>query len=118
MKKELSYPQFYLLHFLSEHGPTKMSELKEHLAVTGAGITGLVDHLIKKGLITRQYSRTDRRVVHAIITDQGRTVLNEIIERRREFLAALFSRMDDTEQHLVEETFTILLSKLQEYEGT
>lgn len=44
----------------------------------GPDVTRLVDQLEKKGLVTRERSTKDRRMVMHRITDEGRALLNEI----------------------------------------
>jgi len=69
MEEELTLPQYYALSLLSKKGFWKMSDLKEKLFITGAGATGIADHLVKKGLAKRSRSDQDRRIVNIEITD-------------------------------------------------
>lgn len=56
-----------------------MHTISENLLVSRANITGLIDSLEKRGYVRRQPDATDRRVVHAEITEQGRAVLHELL---------------------------------------
>jgi MarR family 2-MHQ and catechol resistance regulon transcriptional repressor len=49
-----------------------LSELGNYLVVTRANITGLVDGLVKDGLVRRVDHPEDRRMVFAELTDKGR----------------------------------------------
>ena len=40
------------------------SELRDHLGVTSAGVTTLVDRLVERGLVRRELDTEDRRVNH------------------------------------------------------
>jgi len=52
-----------------------LSQLGDHLVVTRANITGLVDGLVHEGLVRRVDHPDDRRMVLAQLTDKGRKFL-------------------------------------------
>jgi DNA-binding MarR family transcriptional regulator len=55
-----------------------MRELAAWLACDASNVTGIVDGLERRGLVTRQSDPDDRRVKHLVLTAEG--------ERRRELL--------------------------------
>jgi DNA-binding MarR family transcriptional regulator len=55
-------------------------DLAERVSLSASGITRLLDGLEKAGLVARVACPTDRRAVHAVLTDEGRARL----ERARE----------------------------------
>ena len=48
-----------------------MSEIATAVGVSSGALTRLIDRLVKEGLVYREYSTTDRRVVFAVLTDEG-----------------------------------------------
>ena len=52
--------------------PLPMSELASLLACDNSNVTGLIDRLEARDLVTRQPSPHDRRVKHLVLTDAGR----------------------------------------------
>jgi len=52
-------------------GAVKTSALAVHLGTRAANVTGVVDALVKRGLVLRQPSRLDRRVVHLALSAAG-----------------------------------------------
>ena len=56
-----------------------MTRLSRCLGVSSAAVTSIVDALDAKGYATRQPSRTDRRVIWVLLTDKGRTALDDIL---------------------------------------
>jgi DNA-binding MarR family transcriptional regulator len=73
----LSLPEYELLLHLYEH-PTQqmpMSELSRLVLLTPSGITRMVDRLEKRALVRRQSVRSDARVQHAVLTDDGRELV-------------------------------------------
>ena len=65
---------FAVLHMLlaaPEQG-LPMTVLARDLTMTSGGFTKLVDRMAKDGLVDRRGHASDRRVVHAALTEQGR----------------------------------------------
>lgn len=74
-----------VLRILLEQGPLSSAGLSRRLFVTPANITGVVDRLEKKKLVTRTRQQEDRRVVLISLTDPGRDLAGQLpdpIERR------------------------------------
>ena len=47
------------------------------MMVTVSNLTGIVDRLEEKKLVTRKRDENDRRVVHVVLTDKGRQGVQE-----------------------------------------
>jgi DNA-binding MarR family transcriptional regulator len=84
---ELSFAQLRLLTALEEEDGCPAGRLAERAAVTPATVTGMLDILEEAGIVTRERSASDRRVVIARLTDKGR----ELRERRRQEVRAVFA---------------------------
>jgi len=52
-------------------------DLSEQLILTASGVTRLLDGLEKEGWVGRDTCETDRRVVYAVLTDEGYAKLKE-----------------------------------------
>lgn len=48
-----------------------MTRLAKEAALSSGGFTKVADRMTKAGLIRREPSETDRRVTHAVLTEQG-----------------------------------------------
>lgn len=67
---------------LLRHGTTngmQLHDLGELLLVSRANITGLIDHLEKRGYAKRVVNTSDRRARYARITKKGEALLDEFI---------------------------------------
>lgn len=88
----VSGPRLLVLRLLDAHG-SKAGELASLLGVKAPAVTSLIDGLEKEGLVSREHSADDRRVVLVTLTSEGRTALREAeaVRRRymRQYLAAL-----------------------------
>ena len=77
---DLSLSQYRLLAFLSQ-GDWAASALADRLQVSRPSITGLVDGLVKRGLVERRPSPDDRRRIDHVLTAAGRAALRNADER-------------------------------------
>ena len=72
----VTYHQFQILRILHAAGkPLAQGTIGEHLLVSRANLSGLVDRMVSASLLRRRSHRKDRRVVLVDLTDRGREVL-------------------------------------------
>ena len=71
-------------------------DLADRLMLTASGVTRLLDGLEAAGLVERASCASDRRVVYAVLTDEGRARLEQASESHlagiRGFLEERFSQ--------------------------
>src|SRR5437879_1260948 len=60
---DLSCQELRLMELVGDGGPRKMSDLAEFLLLAVNSMTSAVDNLEKKGMVRRQRSEQDRRIV-------------------------------------------------------
>jgi len=113
-EENLTFPQYYALSLLSKKGFWKMNDLKEKLFITGAGATGIADHLVKKGLAQRQRSTDDRRIVNIEITDRGKNIIERVFRQRRDYLASILRRIGADKKDLLIKGLEIFVLSLEE----
>jgi MarR family transcriptional regulator, organic hydroperoxide resistance regulator len=61
--------------------PLPMHELASLLGCDNSNVTGLVDRLEARDLVTRRPSADDRRVKHVVLTTGGRRLRSELLAR-------------------------------------
>jgi DNA-binding MarR family transcriptional regulator len=75
----LTPSQYNVLRILRGEGkPLPCLEIAGRMIQVVPAITGLLDRLEKQGLVRRQRSSEDRRVIHVEITEQAVTILSEL----------------------------------------
>ena len=88
----VSAPQLNLLLPLAETARMSSGQLAEAAGLTPATTTHMLDQLAAAGIVERERSETDRRVVYSKLTEHGAKVLEE---RRRQMIAAWDDQLSD-----------------------
>ena len=68
----LTSQELKAISFLGRSGPQKMRDLADHLMLAVSSTTALTDNLEAKGMVQRERSTEDRRVVQVGLTEAGR----------------------------------------------
>lgn len=77
--------QLSALRVLERHGEMTHSELAERLFLRGSTVSGMVDRLEARGLITRRRARHDRRLVRVALAAGGKRLLEAIPKGQSKF---------------------------------
>jgi MarR family 2-MHQ and catechol resistance regulon transcriptional repressor len=96
----LTTPQFGVLEALYHLGPLSLGELADKLLVTGGNITYVMDRLERDGLVERDRSGPDRRVVTARLTAAGEELIREVFPGHARFIHELASDLTTDEKKL------------------
>ena len=95
---DLTTAQFGVLEALHHLGPLTLGDLAEKLLVTGGNVTYVMDRLQKDGLVTRRRCSQDRRVVWAELTEEGRSLIEEVFPGHAAYIEQLMSELGAGEQ--------------------
>ena len=93
----LSFPQFFLLTYLSSEDYLTMSAIAKKMGHSTAAATGLVDRLEKLGFVERVHAAEDRRKIMVRITKSGSSIVAEMRQHIASELAELMNDMDENE---------------------
>ncbi|MDQ7811744.1 MarR family transcriptional regulator, partial [Brevundimonas sp.] len=73
----LTLPQLLVLQSIRALGEVSTSAISRDVSMSSPTVVAVLDRLEAKGLIVRYRSGTDRRVVHARLTDAGLAALKD-----------------------------------------
>ena len=99
--EETTIAQYRALVVLASRGPQRMVDLAGALEVTPSTAGRMCDRLVRKGLIRRHRTRTDRRSVQVSITPAGRQVVDQATSRRRALIAGIMRKLPAARQMAV-----------------
>jgi len=89
----LTIGQLKSLFFIDFEGSTNFKKLATALGVTPPNVTGIVDHLVAQGLVSREENPEDRRMTLLKTTDKGKTLLAKLRERRMSRMSSLLAQL-------------------------
>jgi DNA-binding MarR family transcriptional regulator len=104
----LSMTQFNTLFRLHHAGICGVTEVGDHLGVTNAAASQMVERLVQQGLIERTEDPSDRRVRQLSLTEKGRRLVLDSIEARRRWMEQLTDVLDAEELAQIIQALTIL----------
>lgn len=92
-------PRFDLLAQLerAEDG-LLLGELSRRMMVSNGNVTGLVERLVRAGLIERNALEADRRAVRVRLTPKGRRAFDEMAAAHAEWIGELFAGLNEADQ--------------------
>ena len=89
----LTGPQLTVIKLLESFDNLSLSSLSERIRAQNSTVTGIIDRMEREGLVRRERSTTDRRVVHIRLSDKGQKLARQIqvepMEIFRDALAGL-----------------------------
>lgn len=99
----LTAPQILLLKSIHdrENDSVTIGEIAKDISLSQATVTTILDRLEKRELLFRERSATDKRKVHARLTDQGKRVLSDAPMPLQDQLAEAFNGLQDWEQAMI-----------------
>jgi DNA-binding MarR family transcriptional regulator len=85
-----------LLGFIGKRGEVIMRDVAEYLDVPHSTATGVIDKLVRKGLLRRVNSETDRRTVKVCLTPgKGREIFEDFIKFRHSLGEKVLTALDE-----------------------
>ena len=108
LRHNLSVSEFGVLELLWHKGPQPLGEIAERILLTTGSVTYVIDQLAKQGLAERRACPTDRRIIFADLTSEGRRTIEAIFPEHARRIVEAVAGLSPEEQ----EQATALLKKL------
>jgi len=110
-KGNVSFPQFFLLTYLSSEEYLTMSDIAKKMGHSTAAATGLVDRLEKLSYVERIHAAEDRRKIMVRITQKGTELVSRMRKEIATDLATILADMDEDQAEAVEYTKRAIKSR-------
>ena len=95
---DLSKQESNVVYLLGARGAMIMRELAENMRLHVSTMTGIVDKLADKNIVTRERSETDRRIVRVALTDAGQTAYEQENHKRARLNQAILNALNAEER--------------------
>ena len=113
----LSMSMIGTLFHLSKKGCAGVTDLGDHLGVTSAASSQMLERLVQQELILRTEDPTDRRVKQIVLTEKGHNVLDEGVRARQGWLDDLVEILSREEKELIKGALDLMINKANQLEG-
>ena len=97
----LTAPQILLLQTIRTMGNVTIGEIANSMNLSQATVTTIIDRLEKRALVYRERSTTDKRKVHALLSDLGVEVLKDAPTPLQDSFAKQFADLQEWEQTMI-----------------
>ncbi len=105
---DLNPTEFAVLELLYHKGDQPLQQIGGKILLASGSITYVIDKLENKGLLKRIACPSDRRVIYAHITEEGKALIERIFPDHAGHINELMSALTDEEQ----KTAIMLMKKL------
>jgi DNA-binding MarR family transcriptional regulator len=110
----LTGPQVTALKILEGLGELSLSELSARMSAKNSTITGIVDRMEQGGLVRRERSERDRRVVHLRSTEKGRAIAASVPVTAMEMFSAALRSLSAKDRAELMRILSLLAARVRE----
>ena len=112
--KGISMQQAYALTFIHYNGPSKISEICEHMMVSAPAASQMADRLEKVNFVQRVPEPGDRRVRNVVLTEQGESFVKQSIEARKSWTKEIPTDLSEDQLDQISYALDLLTSMCQD----
>lgn len=94
----LNLTEFAVLELLYHKGDQPIQAIGQKVLLASSSITYVVDKLEKKMYLERKACPKDRRVTHAVLTEEGKTLMDKIFPEHEQVIHELFNGINREEK--------------------
>jgi MarR family transcriptional regulator, organic hydroperoxide resistance regulator len=105
-------PQFDALVILDRDGVLTIGDLSNRLYLAYSTTTDLVDRLERASFVVRERDSEDRRVVRVRLLEQGRQMIENVLDARRAYLAGVLESVSSKDQEEILRILQLLNDKM------
>lgn len=93
----LNQTEFAVLDLLYHKGDQPIQVIGKKILIASSSITYVIDKLEEKRYVSRQACPSDRRVTYAVITEQGKQLMDQIFPEHVKKIEEIFEVASDEE---------------------
>jgi DNA-binding MarR family transcriptional regulator len=109
----LSMSNFGAIFHIHRIGSCGVTEIGEHLGVTSAAASQMLDRLVDQGLIERSEDPEDRRVKRIQLTEDGRRVYEQGIQARQSWMEDLDASLSQDEKKTIATALETMIARVK-----
>ena len=102
--------QAYTLTYIYYNGPSRISDICEHMMVSAAAASQMVNRLEKQNLVQRMAEPEDRRVRNVVLSDKGDLFVRRSIAARQNWIKEIPRELDEEQMDQISAALQLLNS--------
>jgi len=110
-EKGLSRSMIGTLFHLSHRDHAGVTDLGEHLGVSSAAASQMLEHLVEENLIQRTEDPDDRRMKKITLTEKGYQVMKESVSARLGWLDELTALLSEEEKNQISTVINLIVDR-------
>lgn len=114
---KITCQQFLVLDQLSRQREWTMHEFVRSTEMKFSSATGMIDRLVKHGLVRRRRGKEDRRTVLVMVTPKGQEIVEEVYSQKKQGIIQLFKRLNAQERQNYLDILQKLVNSLSSAKG-
>lgn len=111
-QRKFSMSHLGTLFYLHHCGSCGVTEVGDHLGVTSAAASQLLDRLVEQGMVVREEDPNDRRVKRIKLSDKGNRAFDAMVRAREEWTHEVGAMLTGPEKQAITGSLALLISKL------
>lgn len=116
LRYSLTGPQLVCVRHLLRHGPTAPGTLARRISLSPATITGIIDRLEKRGLVTRERSTDDKRKVEIALTAEGMGLVKQMPPPLHETFSRRLGELPLEEQEEIDRVLAKIVGMMEAHD--
>lgn len=113
LRYSLTGPQLVCVRQLLKHGAMAPGEMARRISLSPATITGIVDRLEKRGIVSRERSLEDKRKVVIALTDTGEQLVKQMPPPLHETFSNRLAELTPEEQAEIDRVLAQIVEMME-----
>ncbi len=104
--------ELIVILFVGRRKNVKMSDIADNIMAPMSTLTSIVDKLVERGLITRDHSGEDRRVINVSLSAAGKAAYHKVNDKKKKLAESVLSKLTEKEQALITKYLNRIASEM------
>lgn len=113
---KLTVPQLVCLRYLETNGPQAPGKLAGHVFLSQATVTGIINRLELRGLVSRERKEADRRRVTVSLTEKGQQVVRHAPSPLQDRFIERLTSLPQEEQDLINQVLEKVVTMMEAHD--
>ena len=115
LSEDISKKDLMIVSFVGDNESVIMREIADYMKIPVSTTTGIVDKLVQKGYLSRQFSPTDRRSISIVLDEIGKNTHLMMSEMKDEMASKILDDLEEFEANNFIEMLEKVTNNLHKY---